>query len=101
MCILIAAMVCSGRAPFDLSEAESELVAGNVLELGGVTFSFMLLAEYYEAFLLFCTAAALIACGIHFCVLFKALILVVYVGRMLVLRFTVPDTARLSLAYLL
>ena len=59
-------MVCTGRAPFDLSEAESELVAGNMLELGGVTFSFMLLAEYYEAFVLTGTAACLIAIGSTF-----------------------------------
>jgi NADH-quinone oxidoreductase subunit H len=45
-------MICTGRAPFDLAEAESELIAGNMLELSGISFSFTLVAEYYEAFLL-------------------------------------------------
>jgi len=101
ICILISAMVCTGRAPFDLSEAESELVAGNMLELGGVTFSFLLLAEYYESFMLIGLACMLIAIGASFVLMLALCIVVIYVGRMIVLRFTVPDTARLCLAHML
>lgn len=45
---LIAAVASVERNPFDLAEAESELVGGWRTEYGGVYFSFTLLAEYVK-----------------------------------------------------
>lgn len=44
----ILVLVASARAPFDMPEAESELVAGSLTELGGTVFSFCLLIDYFE-----------------------------------------------------
>jgi NADH-quinone oxidoreductase subunit H len=38
------------RAPFDLAEAESELVAGYSVEIGGFFFALYYLGEYFHLF---------------------------------------------------
>ena len=38
------------RAPFDLAEAESELVAGYSVEIGGFFFALYYLGEYFNLF---------------------------------------------------
>jgi NADH-quinone oxidoreductase subunit H len=45
---LVAAVASVERNPFDITEAESELVSGWKTEYGGVYFSFTLLAEYVK-----------------------------------------------------
>lgn len=63
--IIIAYLLETNRAPFDLAEAESELVAGYTTELGGFFFALFYLGEYFHLFF-FSYAMALTAFGAWF-----------------------------------
>lgn len=48
--IIITFLLETNRAPFDLAEAESELIAGYTVEYGGFFFALFYLGEYFHLF---------------------------------------------------
>lgn len=62
-CYFVCATASCKRAPFDLAEAESELVAGFLTEYSGMRWSFFFLAEYASMFLVSGVAVSLFLGG--------------------------------------
>ena len=61
----------TGRIPFDLGEAESELVAGHTTEMGGFFFALFYLGEYFHLFCFSLTYVLLLFGGWHLIVIKK------------------------------
>ena len=57
--LVIVFLLETGRIPFDLGEAESELIAGYTTEMGGFFFALFYLGEYFH---LFCFSFTYVLC---------------------------------------
>jgi NADH-quinone oxidoreductase subunit H len=90
----ISSLIVSGRAPYDLPEAESELVAGSITELGGISFSLWLLLDWSEL-VLWSSALTILVVSLTFnAVVVVELAALSYLGRCMLVRISLAELLR-------
>lgn len=99
--LYLATFIASGRAPFDLPEAESELISGSLTELGSVGFTLSYLADLFEMLLIILWLIGLKATGGMSTVMALLVILSTYLGRIILVRLHQGDLGRLVFLVLL
>lgn len=92
---LITILAESNRPPFDLPEAESELIAGYIVEYGGIKFAYIYLAEYLYILLL-SGLTSILFFGYNLCSIITLLILFFFIW----IRATLPRFKFSTLLYL-
>lgn len=99
--VFVLALIAAARAPFDLPEAESELVSGPLTDVGGSAFSFCLLLDYFEI-LMWSTVIAILVTSLSLSsILVITLLLASYIGRLILVRLLLADVPRLLFLVLL
>ena len=93
--VVVVVAFSSGRSPFDLSEAESELVCGVTTELAGYSFVVILIVDYLELIVLqlvFLVLGTLIFESIFY---FMFSFFLLFVGRLILCRVLVSEVYRI------
>ena len=95
----LATLMESNKPPFDLSEAESDLVAGYTVEYAGILFGLFMLAEYLN---LFTNAVVLVILFLgSWWTISHYLVNFLYILKGILLNLSVYPTSYLSLRHLL
>lgn len=87
----LASTITGGKPPFDLTEAESEMIAGVMTELAGGIFALALLTEGAELWTLLAYGVSLLACATTWIWLLTMSMIASYTGRVLLTRILVAD----------
>jgi NADH:ubiquinone oxidoreductase subunit H len=93
--LAITLLILTGKEPFDLPEAESELVAGILTELSGVTFSFFLLTDMAEFIVYLLIGINTISIRLVGIVFFILVYNISYLGRTILTRISLIEVPKL------
>lgn len=88
-CWWLTTMIIGGKPPFDLTEAESEMIAGVLTELAGGIFALALLTEGVEIWLLQTVIILYLCTHTSYILLLGIVIISSFVGRILLVRLRV------------
>ena len=91
----IAVLISTGRVPFDFSEAESELISGVSTELGGISFSLLLIFDYVELLFLLSIIVQSVVIYDQVIMFVVLSVIVCYIGRIILCRYLLVDIIKL------
>nr|AIV00474.1 NADH dehydrogenase subunit 1 [Haematomyzus elephantis] len=77
--LIISLLAESGRSPFDLSEGESELVAGYTVEYGGIDYTLIFLGENMSTLLMCVIASMVMFNSLNIVSVFSTISLVIFI----------------------
>lgn len=87
---VLIVIIGSGKSPADVSESESELIAGILAELGGASFSLAVVSEYIELIAGIILLGIIgISVSISAAISMTALVTYTYYGRILLVRINI------------